>query len=358
MAVREEQATRWGVAARRWRRRSGSTRTRSPASCAPKQASTPQASTANPPPRATVVSAAVALRARRARRTRGAARTRGAPTASPSRAATRTASPSSARTARRCCCTRARRRSVGVPRGQLYHGGLQLTRGSAGTRVWDAALLTSRYFERCAAAAAGHEGADALPVSARWGLLSAEWWASRRVLEYGAGTGLVGLALSHLPHGCAPAAVCLTDLRVVLSNLRANAAANAPRSDSSDGSGAAGGAATEVTVAELSWGSARDERAVHEALQPNMALGSDLACPVSVIPLLVKSLESFFAFAAANGTRDPCAIFAVNSKRECTPTFLSLCEERWAVERLPTSELHPKFTSEFTSVLRLTPTGS
>lgn len=100
--------------------------------------------------------------------------------------------------------------------------------------------------------------------------------SDKRVLEVGAGTGLVGIAASVLGAGC----VLITDLEYTLNNTAANIAANEPSLRG------------RVHTAELDWfrpGSAGASVAAL-AQRPHYILGADVVWVDSLIEPLVKTL--------------------------------------------------------------------
>lgn len=127
------------------------------------------------------------------------------------------------------------------------------TGAGTGLNIWDGAAVLTKYLE--------HSGLDL---------------SDKRVLEVGAGTGLVGIAASVLGAGC----VLLTDLEYTLNNTAANVAANEPSLRG------------RVHTAELDWfrpGSASASVAAL-AQRPHYILGADVVWVDSLIEPLVKTL--------------------------------------------------------------------
>ncbi|KAM9859399.1 EEF1A lysine methyltransferase 3-like [Aulostomus maculatus] len=94
----------------------------------------------------------------------------------------------------------------------------------------------------------------------------------RRVIELGAGTGVVGIVAARLG-----AAVTLTDLPVVLSQLQANVSANMP---------ASGWPSAPPTVLPLSWG----EDHMNFSSDWDLVLCADIVYLPETYPLLVQTL--------------------------------------------------------------------
>lgn len=127
------------------------------------------------------------------------------------------------------------------------------TGAGTGLNIWDGAAVLTKYLE--------HSGLDL---------------SDKRVLEVGAGTGLVGIAASVLGAGC----VLLTDLEYTLNNTAANVAANEPSLRG------------RVHTAELDWFRPASAGSPVAALaqRPHYILGADVVWIDSLIEPLVKTL--------------------------------------------------------------------
>lgn len=127
------------------------------------------------------------------------------------------------------------------------------TGAGTGLNIWDGAAVLTKYLE--------HSGLDL---------------SDKRVLEVGAGTGLVGIAASVLGAGC----VLLTDLEYTLMNTAANVAANEPSLRG------------RVHTAELDWFRPGTAGASVAALaqRPHYILGADVVWVDSLIEPLVRTL--------------------------------------------------------------------
>ncbi|CAJ1051727.1 uncharacterized protein si:ch211-159e12.5 isoform X1 [Xyrichtys novacula] len=115
--------------------------------------------------------------------------------------------------------------------------------------VWEAALQLCRYFEEQSVELRG-----------------------KRVIELGAGTGVVGILAA-----CMGAVVTLTDLPLALPQLQANVSANMPPS---------GWPNTQPTVLPLSWG----EDQMNFSSDWELILGTDIVYLPETYPLLVETL--------------------------------------------------------------------
>nr|XP_057911876.1 EEF1A lysine methyltransferase 3-like [Doryrhamphus excisus] len=116
--------------------------------------------------------------------------------------------------------------------------------------VWEAALQLCQYFEE-------HHMK----------------WSGRRVIELGAGTGVVGIGAARLG-----ADVTFTDLPVTLPSLEANICANMPSS---------GWPSSPPTVLPLSWG--EDHKKFPSDW--DLVLGADIVYLPETYPLLMETLE-------------------------------------------------------------------
>ncbi|RHY49097.1 hypothetical protein DYB30_007350 [Aphanomyces astaci] len=140
----------------------------------------------------------------------------------------------------------------------LYIGEVGNTGKGTGLTIWDGSVVLAKYLEHATSSFVQNED------SVR----------GKRVLELGAGTGLVGLAAAV----CGASHVTLTDLAYTLDNLSANVRANASSI-----------AATSVDVAELDW-----FKAPPLSLTDNVdvVVGSDIVWVESLIDALVATIAS------------------------------------------------------------------
>ncbi|KAF0696793.1 Aste57867_12455 [Aphanomyces stellatus] len=141
----------------------------------------------------------------------------------------------------------------GVP---LIVGEVGNTGQGTGLTIWDGSVVLAQYLEHTSAV-------DAHQDSVR----------GKRVLELGAGTGLVGLAAAL----CGAADVTITDLGYTLPNIDANIAANA----------AAIAPGVVVRTLELDW----FKESV--GLDVDVLVGSDIVWVEPLIPPLVRTIAAF-----------------------------------------------------------------
>jgi len=178
--------------------------------------------------------------------------------------------------------------------------------GDHGLVLWDAAVCFLRFLEHNPREAGRLRG--------------------RRVLELGAGTGLLGIVLAH----CLDCAVTLTDLPAVCGNLAANAAANALPP----------GAAGSLRVLPYAWdGTATGAAAA--ALPVDAVVGTDVAYSEAQNPLL---LQTAAALARASGPRT--AVWLCNELRclAAQAVFDAAAPALFrTVKRVPAARLHPEW---------------
>uniref|UniRef100_K3X793 FAM86 N-terminal domain-containing protein n=1 Tax=Globisporangium ultimum (strain ATCC 200006 / CBS 805.95 / DAOM BR144) TaxID=431595 RepID=K3X793_GLOUD len=195
-----------------------------------------------------------------------------------------------------------------------------------GLTTWDGSIVLAKYLEHTRAA--DIKGA--------------------RILEVGAGTGLVGLsaALLGAKH------VILTDLEYTMENLQRNAAetmANAHRTDDGDDDTTDAGTAAvgEVTTQVLDW---FDPPTTMGSL--DFVLASDVVWVEELIPPLVQTFDVLLRSSQA-----PTTVLMSYQKRSIVSDQLlfSELEKHHLVKRkIPSSALHPEFTSERIDVWEIT----
>jgi predicted nicotinamide N-methyase len=174
-----------------------------------------------------------------------------------------------------------------------------------GLMVWDASMALLRFFEHNPKELSALRGA--------------------RILELGAGTGLLGIALAH----AVGAHVVLTDLEHVCANIAANVRANALPP----------GAPGSVRVAPYSWsGEAPPELCAHGPF--DFIIGTDVAYSESLNPTLIASAA---AFAAASAPR--CTVFFANELR-CSiaqGVFDAEWPKFFTAKRIAVKLMHPEW---------------
>jgi predicted nicotinamide N-methyase len=176
-----------------------------------------------------------------------------------------------------------------------------------GLMLWDASVALIRYLEHSPKELAALRGA--------------------RVLELGAGTGLLGLALAH----AVGARVVLTDLPHVCANIAANVRANSLPP----------GAPGSVTVLPYAWSGVADAAVLAAGGGAfDAILGTDVAYSEELNPVLLASAA---AFAGAGGSR--AAVLFANELR-CA-VAQAVFDREWpahfAAKRVPTKHLHPEW---------------
>jgi len=183
---------------------------------------------------------------------------------------------------------------------------------STGTRVWDMAVAMARMFER------GGAGLDV---------------RGARVLELGAGSGLLGMALHRLG-----ADVALTECAEVLPHLAAVVAANAAAL--ADG----GGGRAPPRVAALDW----------REPPPDDARGFDVvvASDVLICAQWAVALAAVLAAVAADAR---LVLVGTQRRRDGVPHFLTAVDAAFDVEEVGADAFHPDFFHADLAVYRLTP---
>ena len=174
-----------------------------------------------------------------------------------------------------------------------------------GLMLWDASMALLRFFEHSPKELSALRGA--------------------RILELGAGTGLLGIALAH----AVGARVVLTDLEHVCANISANVRANA----------LAPGAPGSVHVAPYAWcGETRAELLEHGPF--DLIIGTDVAYSESLNPTLIASAA---AFAAVSAPR--CTVFFANELR-CSiaqDVFDAEWPKFFSAKRIASKLMHPEW---------------
>jgi predicted nicotinamide N-methyase len=210
-----------------------------------------------------------------------------------------------------------------------------------GLVLWDAALALVRWLEVAPKALAPLRG--------------------KRVLELGAGCGLVGLVLAD--HVGADAT--LTDLPCVLPNLRANVAANIGYPSSAGSGGEEGGADSVETgsggrarVLAYSWGDGVEGLLAAAGGPFDFILGTDVSYSQLLNPILIASAAAIAvaseAAAAAAGRRlARCTLLFANELRceLAQAVFDAAAAEHFAVARVPPKQLHPDWRRPDTNML-------
>jgi len=196
-------------------------------------------------------------------------------------------------------------------------------KGELGATVWDAAIVLCKYFENI----------EDFPVG---------FFKNKKVIELGAGTGLVGLALSRLGSN-----VTLTDQKQMLPLLQHNAKLN--------------NLDTKVNVEEFNWG----EQPAQLTPPYDIVLLSDLiaGCYASSYQALVDALwwltesgdtsittssltpTSTPNFSSATST-SPIIIMSYEKRDKKELDFFSLLLERFSFTKVPNSKLDPLYQSE------------
>lgn len=182
-----------------------------------------------------------------------------------------------------------------------------------GTRVWDAAVVLARCMER---------------MSSQGRLLL----EGRRVVELGAGTGLVGLVAARLG-----ARVLLTDVAALVPGLRGAIDAN--------------GLAGTTTAAPLLWGCEADAASVlatlrgegGEARSGLLLIASDMAAPEREVPAFMATLARLMPPMEAGVEGKPCLLLCTQRHRDFTAPLLAALSEVYRLAAVPADALHPHF---------------
>jgi hypothetical protein len=183
-----------------------------------------------------------------------------------------------------------------------------------GMVLWDAALGLLRYFEA--------NPKQLAPL------------VGQRVLEVGAGTGLVGMALAH-----AGAHVTTTDLPSCRSSLEANVAANGRPDAASGGS---------IRVMDYSWGT--DIADVMRDGGYSFVVGTDVGYSEALNPVLVDSCMRIAAASEAGGAAAggappvrKCTVILANELRceRAHATFVREADRWFSSKQVPQRRLHP-----------------
>lgn len=187
--------------------------------------------------------------------------------------------------------------------GRAYDLRVDDTSHDHGLMLWDASLALVRWLEHSPKELAALRGA--------------------RILELGAGTGLLGLALAH----AAGADVTLTDLPHVCANISANVRANALPP----------GAPGAVRVLPYAWSGAVDAAVLGGGDGFDVILGTDVAYSETLNPVLLASAAAFA------GARARCAVIFANELRCAIAqgVFDAEWPRYFTAKRVAARHLHP-----------------
>ena len=249
---------------------------------------------------------------------------------------------------------------------------------AVGCRVWDGAMLCSKYLERERANPGGYFAAALNRADAHRSV----------VVELGAGTGLVGLVVaSLLGQVTTPTpSVVLTDLPLLLPRLRDSVARNAS-------------VASTVSVRPLVWGNAGHAADLLASMgregswlaAGDLVVASDLAAPIKHVADLMMTLRALMpppsltepstttrpagcnGAAPVHGCTDftpttllartaaslagvgPLLLLCCQAEREFTPPLLEALIAVYAVSKVPVEELHPAYTSAKHAIYLVSP---
>lgn len=184
--------------------------------------------------------------------------------------------------------------------------------GDEGVVVWDAALVLAKYLER-------HQRRLKLDGA--------------KVVELGAGTGVVGIAASVLG-----ANVTITDLQRVVPLMKKNIETN---NEVIFGS---------VKAQTLVWGDKEQLQGIINP-QPHLILVSDCVYYEASLVPLVETLKTLL-------TPDSEVLLSyeirdTEQKRRVHAEFSRLINKTFRVEEIPTAECHPEFACEDIRIIRL-----
>ncbi|KAF1318257.1 putative n2,n2-dimethylguanosine trna methyltransferase, partial [Globisporangium splendens] len=193
-----------------------------------------------------------------------------------------------------------------------------------GLTTWDGSVVLAKYLEH--ARAGDIRGAQ--------------------IVEVGAGTGLVGLSVALL----GAKHVVLTDLEYTMENLKRNVAetlANVGRGGDDEGTDAATEAIGEVTTQVLDWFDPPTSVG-----SVDFVLASDVVWVEELIPPLVQTFDVLL-----RSSQVPTTVLMSYQKRSIVSDqllFSELEKHNLAKRKIPSSELHPGFTSERIDVWEIT----
>jgi predicted nicotinamide N-methyase len=206
-----------------------------------------------------------------------------------------------------------------------------------GHRVWDGAMIMSKFLERCVFGMSAELSTSCFSAALVNSLKSG--FAGMRVLEVGSGTGIVGMVAARLStvKDSAPASFWATDIPAVIPQLATNIVRNNLQ---------------HIMMAEpLTWGNAEHEDALMEKVNKSgtrnlfdVIIASDLAAPESAAPALVSSLLRIMRACHS----PPVLIVVSQLHREFTPAFRAALSGSAAFESvdIPSTAWHPDYTSE------------
>lgn len=166
--------------------------------------------------------------------------------------------------------------------GRLFTVNVDDTSLDHGLMLWDASVAFLRYLE------ANPRECESL--------------RNARILEVGAGTGLLGIALAH----CVGARVVMTDLTRVCGNLAANVTADPLKP----------GASGSLSVVPFDWCDADGPRAVLAASDGGVfdaIIGTDVAYSEALNPTLLSATAACARASEVRGTR--CTVYFANELR-------------------------------------------
>lgn len=183
-----------------------------------------------------------------------------------------------------------------------------------GQRVWDCCIMMSKYLEANPDVVQG-----------------------KRVLEVGAGTGLLGLVAARL----GAESVLLTEYSRCIAHLEKNVR----RNDLGPGSGV-------VSACLLDWTRQELPEAVL-ALRPDAIVAADVVVFPQDVPHIVDLFERLLrAFSAAE--TPVCILVGCVEQREAHGPFLEAGARFFMIEPVPREEWHPHFVSDHMALYRLT----
>eukprot|EP01090_Pellita_catalonica_P005771 TRINITY_DN15_c0_g1_i1.p2 TRINITY_DN15_c0_g1~~TRINITY_DN15_c0_g1_i1.p2 ORF type:complete len:235 (-),score=32.89 TRINITY_DN15_c0_g1_i1:933-1637(-) len=171
--------------------------------------------------------------------------------------------------------------------------------------VWDTAIAFTKYLEN---------------------RFNKDYWKGKKILELGAGCGLVGIVL-----GVAGAKVILTDLPEALPHLKQNANKHP---------------AADIAVAELKWGEQSSLRKFSNT-HFDMIVASDILWLEHLVHPLIQTLKAL-------DYDHVLFTFETRSLKVEQVFFRELRSENFKAEEVPLSEMHPEYNSPSIKILTIT----